>query len=314
MRILFAGSPEIALPALERMAAEHTVVGILTNPDAPKGRGLCHACTPVAELAGRLLPGVPVLSPSKLDADLRSRVSDLQADLLAVFAYGTIFGPKFLALFPKGAINVHPSLLPRWRGCSPIQHAILHRDSHTGVSVQRVALKMDTGDILARQELPLDGSETAGSLSNRAADVGAELLSTVVSAIAAGTERAEPQDESAATYCSMLDKDSARLEWSYPALDISARVRAFNPWPLAWSVLNGQRVSIYQCLALPDEPDSGQAPGTVLRVDKSRGIMVQTGQGCVALQSLQLAGKKNLPFKDFANGVRNLVSSRFDLE
>jgi len=314
MRILFAASPEIALPALERVAAEHTIVGVLTNPDAPKGRGLCTACTPVADLARQLLPAVPLFSPARLGPEERAAVAALQADILVVFAYGTIFGPKFLALFPRGAVNVHPSLLPRWRGCSPIQHAILHRDAITGVSVQRVALKMDTGDILARRELLLDASETAASLSDRAAQVGAELLSTVLADIEAGRERSEPQDESAATYCHMLDKESARLDWTAPAVEVAAKVRACNPWPLAWTMLGGQRVSIYQCSVCLSDSDSGKPAGTVLCIDKSRGIMVQTGQGCVALQSLQLAGKKNLPFKDFANGVRNLVSSRFDVE
>ena len=310
MRILFAGSPEIALPSLERVAAEHQIVGVLTNPEAPKGRGLCHACTPVAELAARLLPGVPVLSPARLGPQLRQTVQDLQPELLVVFAYGRIFGPKFLALFPRGSVNVHPSLLPRWRGCSPVPHAIMHQDARTGVTVQRIALQMDTGDILAAQEIDLDGSETTESLSKTAAAVGAALLADVLRQLAAGTEQPRAQNDADASYCVALSKELAAIDWSTDAAAIDARIRAFNPWPVAWTLLNGQRLAIHRSCRCPDLADSGQAPGTIIRIDKSRGIMVQTGNGILALQALQLPGKKLLPYKDFVNGVRNLESAR----
>ncbi|OHD18296.1 MAG: methionyl-tRNA formyltransferase [Spirochaetes bacterium GWD1_61_31] len=313
MRVLFAGSPEIALPSLRRLAAEHQVVGILTNPPAPKGRGLSPAGTPVAELAAEILPGSPVLAPESLGASTRAAIAALRPELLVVYAYGRIFGPKFLALFPRGGINVHPSLLPRWRGCAPIQHAILSRDAVTGLSVQRIALQMDCGDILASREVPLDGSETAASLTETMAGLGAELLATVLASLEAGTERASAQDGSQASYCGPLEKPQACLDWSLPAVELAARVRAFNPWPVAWTLLRGQRLAIHEAAAFLDEaggePALGAAAmaGTILNVDKSRGIMVQTGQGRLALRCVQLPGKKALSHREFANGVRDLA-------
>ncbi len=307
MRVLFAGSPEIAVPALEAVAARHSVVAVLTNPPSAKGRGLCLSCTPVAAAAAAL--GIPVLSPERLGPAEREAVAALRPESLVVFAYGRIFGPKFMALFPKGGINAHPSLLPRWRGCAPIPYAILNRDPATGVSVQYVAPRMDSGDVLARRDIALDGSETTESLSALSAAVGAELLVGVIDAIEAGTARGEPQDESRATYCAALTKDGGLVDWALPALDIDARVRAFHPWPGAWTTLSGERLSLLAARPWPDG-SSASAPGTVISVDKSKGIMVQTGEGLLALARLQLRGKRPMDFKDFANGARGLVGTR----
>jgi len=309
VRVLFAGSPEIALPALEAIGARHELVGVLTNPPSAKGRGLCFSCTPVAEAATAL--GVPVLSPERLGPAEREAVSSLRPELLAVFAYGRIFGPKFMALFPLGGINAHPSLLPRWRGCAPIPYAILNRDPVTGVCVQRVAPRMDAGDILARREIRLDGRETTDSLSAVSATVGAELLLEAMAAIEAGTAVGEPQDEAAATYCGALAKDSGLVDWSSPAIDLDARVRAFHPWPGAYTGFGGERLALLEAAPYPDEPGRAE-PGTVLAVDKSKGIMVQTGRGLIAVSRLQLRGKKPMDFKDFANGARGLVGTRLD--
>ncbi|MCP5453025.1 MAG: methionyl-tRNA formyltransferase [Spirochaetaceae bacterium] len=309
MRVLFAGSPEIAVPALEAIAARHELVGVLTNPPSAKGRGLCFSCTPVAGAADAL--GAPVLSPERLGPAEREAVAALRPELLAVFAYGRIFGPKFMALFPFGGVNAHPSLLPRWRGCAPIPYAILNRDPVTGVCVQRVAPRMDSGDILARREMPLDGRETTESLSAASATVGAELLLEAIAAIEAGAAVGEPQDEAAATYCAALSKDSGLVDWSAPAIDVDARVRAFHPWPGAYTGLGGERLAILATTPYPDEPGRAES-GTVLAVDKSKGIMVQTGQGLVAVSRLQLRGKKPMDFKDFANGARGLVGTRLD--
>lgn len=315
MRVLFAGSPEIAVPALAAVAARHQIVGVLTNPPSAKGRGLCLSCTPVADAAATL--GVPILAPERLGPAEREAVAALKPDLLVVFAYGKIFGPKFMALFPAGGINAHPSLLPRWRGCAPIPYAILHRDALTGVSIQRVAPKMDCGDVLARREIPLDGTETTESLTALSATRGAELLAAVLDQLEAGTARGEPQDESAATYCCALSKDSGLVDWSASAPEIDARVRAYYPWPGAWTSLAGERLAVISAQPWPGDSAatagvSGSAlePGTVISVDKSRGIMVQTGTGLLALTRLQLRGKKPMDYKDFANGARGLVGTR----
>lgn len=318
MRILFAGSPEIALPALRRAAAEHELVGVLTNPDAQKGRGLSAARTPVAQVAEEL--GLPVLSPERLGPEARESAAALGAELLVSFAYGRIFGPKFLALFLRGGLNVHPSLLPRWRGCAPIPAAILHRDAETGVAVQRLALAMDEGELLGVERIPLSGRETTESLSALAAEIGAGLLSRVLREIAEGREAARPQ-EGEASYCSMLRKEDGLLDFGAPALDLDAKARAFHPWPGAYAFLRGQRLAVLETEAYPGEawagpvpagaagPGGAPRPGAILGLDKTRGIMVQTGEGLLALRRLQLQHKKALPFREFANGIRDLAGA-----
>lgn len=310
MRIIFAGSPEIAVPSLLAVGKAFELVGVLTNPPAPKGRGLSPAPTPLAQAAGEHFPGVPILAPERLGPAEREAVATLQADLLAVFAYGRIFGPKFLDLFPEGGVNVHPSLLPRWRGPSPLPYAILSRDDETGISVQRLALRLDSGDVLGKQRLPLGGRETAGELSDWAAVAGAELLVAVLSRIADGSVSAEPQDEELATWSRHMSKDEGLVDWSRSALEIDALARAYTPWPGAWTTLQGERLGLLEVQPYTGEAgdmETGKlAPGTVAGIDKSRGIMVQTGEGLLALRVLQAQGKKPLAYRDFANGARNL--------
>lgn len=320
MRILFAGSPEIALPSLEALGREHELVGVLTNPPAPAGRGMALRPSPTAARAAELFPGLPILEPERLGPAERAAVAALRPEALVVYAYGRIFGPKFLALFPRGGINAHPSLLPRWRGCAPIPYAIMHRDAETGISVQRIAREMDAGDILAMARVPLRGDETTASLSAWAAEEGARLLSSVLADMEAGRERGVPQDPAAASYCAAIRKDDGLVDWSMPAVDIHARLRAFTPWPGLWTSLGGRRLAVLEAGLAPAGGRAGASagggaagpaapPGAVLRVDKSEGIMVQTGEGELALLRLQLEGKKALPFKDFANGNRGLEGS-----
>jgi methionyl-tRNA formyltransferase len=324
MRILFAGSPEIAVPSLLAVGKAFELIGVLTNPPAPKGRGLAPAPTPVAQAAAEHFPAVPILAPERLGPAEREAVAALQPDLLAVFAYGRIFGPKFLGLFPRGGVNVHPSLLPRWRGPSPIQYAILARDAETGVCVQRLALRLDSGDILGRQRLALNGRETAGGLSDWAAGAGADLLGAVLSLIAEGRESAEPQDEGLATWSRQMSKDDGLVDWSRSALEIDAMIRAYTPWPGAFTLFHGERLGLLEAVPYTIEQGSAASagdasvgdvsvsdePGTVVGIDKSRGIMVQTGAGLLALRVLQARGKKPLAHRDFANGARNLPGAR----
>ncbi|HOX32473.1 MAG TPA: methionyl-tRNA formyltransferase [Spirochaetales bacterium] len=318
MRLLFAGSPDIAVPSLVRLSFEHEIVGVLTNPEAPCGRGQACAETPVAQAAAAVLgPKVPVLTPERLGAEARAAVAPLGAEILVSFAYGRIFGPRFLELFPRGGVNVHPSLLPRYRGPAPIQSAILARDSETGITVQRLALEMDSGDILGVERLPLSGLETAEDLSEVAALLGADLLSRVLGQIEEGKELARPQ-EGEASYCSILKKEDGLIDWGSGVLDIDAKVRAFSPWPGAFTYLRGQRLAVLESFpyphvtyaAGPGSLDFEEAlPGTVLGLDKSRGIMVQTKDGLVALRRLQLQHKKALPYREFANGIRELAGT-----
>jgi len=318
MRVLFAGSPAIAVPALLAIAARHQVVGVLTNPESAQGRGRGLLPTAVAE-AARDAAGdtMPILAIEKLDGKAREIVSALEPELLVAFAYGRIFGPKFLALFPKCGINIHPSLLPRHRGSSPIQQAILDRDGETGVSIQRIALEMDSGDILAVENFPLGGRETAGTLSERCARIGARLASSVLDAIEGGSLKAMPQD-GRPTYCRKIAKEDGLVDWTMSCLDIDARIRAFDPWPGAYSWLNGQRLNLLEAEPLPSDDllsGAGALPnapaGTIIGLDKSRGIVVRTGEGFIALRKLQFSARKALAYKDFANGLRNLAGMRF---
>jgi methionyl-tRNA formyltransferase len=308
LRVLFAGSPEIALPCLEALAESGRLVGVLSNPPAPSGRGRQLAETPIAAAAKAFLPPQAILCPERLDSGAREEVAALAPDLLAVFAYGKIFGPRFLALFPSGAVNVHPSLLPRWRGPSPIQAAIMARDSETGISIQRVALEMDSGDILAQERIPLSGRETAGSLASLVASRAPSLLMEVITRIEAGSVEARPQDRAAARYCRLLGPEDREIDWSLPADDIDAKVRAFSPEPGAFSFMGGKRLDILEC-APSRRPREGGRLGEVVALDKSEGIIVQTGMGFLALSRLRLETKKAMWFKDFANGCPGLLGS-----
>jgi methionyl-tRNA formyltransferase len=302
MNILFAGTPDIAVPCLAALAARHRVE-VLTNPDAPSGRGSSLNPPPVKTRALEL--GLAVHQPLKLDGEARALLQG-RFDLLVSFAYGRIFGPLFLGLFPLGGLNVHPSLLPRWRGPSPLPAAILARDPDTGISVQKLALQMDAGDIVVRSRRPLDGTETAGSLTAWAAEAAPELLLDAVEQMAGGA-LAEAQDESLATYCHLLAKEEGRLDWSLTAAELDARIRAYDPWPGAFTSWNGQRLTVKQSSVAGV---STGAPGTVVSVDKSNGILVQTGSGLLAVRELQLPGRKSLDFRSFLNGNPALIGSR----
>ena len=318
MRILFAGSPDIAVPSLIRLSFEHQIVGVLTNPESARGRGLGVERSAVGEAAVDVFGDrVPVLAPERLGAEARAQVAALDPEILVSFAYGKIFGPKFLALFPRGGVNVHPSLLPRFRGPAPIPSAILARDRETAITVQRIALEMDSGDILGQLVLPLNGMETAEVLAEVAAIMGADLLSRVLEEIAEGREQGRPQ-EGEPSYCTMLRKEDGLVDWMAPVLDIDAKVRAFYPWPMAFTYFRGMRLNILEVFPYPhitfaagpgslDFEDA--APGTLLGLDKSRGIMVQTVDGLIALRRLQLQQKKALPYREFANGIRDLAGT-----
>jgi methionyl-tRNA formyltransferase len=247
-------------------------------------------------------------------------VAALEPDLLASFAYGRIFGLRFLGLFPLGGINVHPSLLPRHRGATPIPAAILARDRETGVSVQRLALEMDAGDILTQERIPLSGRETTLSLSAIAAEKGAELLVKTLGDIELDKAAGTRQNDAEATYCSVIGKDDGLIDWSEGAEEIDAKIRAYTPWPLCWTVHRGRGLYILEGSPYrappprtqPGDPPQGgtAAPGTVLGTDGDFGILVQAGDGMLAVSRLQYAGKKALPWRDFLNGARDFVGSR----
>jgi methionyl-tRNA formyltransferase len=301
MKILFAGTPEIAVPSLQALAAEFSLVGVLTAPDKVSGRGRRQTPPPVKTAAVEL--GLTVLQPSGLGSDARRETEKLGADLLVVFAYGRIFGPRFLSLFPKGGINMHPSALPLYRGPSPLTAAILDGVDRTALTVQRVALEMDAGDILRQSPIDLDGTETTGSLTDTVAQAAPSELAAAVRDIESGTVRARPQDHDKATYCRLTEKADGEIDWKRPAVVIERMVRAYQPWPKARTSLNGEGLVILGSETADEASADSIEPGTVVGVDKSRGILIQTGEGLLALTRLQLASRKPLDFRSFLNGA-----------
>ncbi|NBC28576.1 MAG: methionyl-tRNA formyltransferase, partial [Spirochaetes bacterium] len=254
MRILFAGTPEMAVPSLRRLAADHNLVGVLTAPDRRKGRGRSFVPSPVKAAALDL--NLEIVQPSRLNTEARELVSSLAPELLVVVAYGRIFGPKFLDLFDQGGINLHPSLLPRHRGPSPIPAAILAGDPETGITVQRLALEMDSGNILAQTRIPLDGTETTASLTERVASDGAELLSRAVEDLEAGRVEERVQDPDAASYCGLIAKNDGEIDWTQSAVQIERMSRAYNPWPGAFTFFKEQKLTLWKTAVYPRSADA----------------------------------------------------------
>lgn len=326
LNVLFAGSPDCAVPSLREIARAHRVVAVLTNPPAAQGRSGDLVPTPVEAEARRLIDegviahGTPILTPAKITQDVRDAIALAKPDIMACFAYGKIFGPKTLALFPLGAINLHPSLLPRWRGCAPVPAAILARDRETGITIQKMALEMDAGDIIIQEKMPLDGRETAESLLAKAALIGAPLMVDALNRYEKGPVDGKKQNAEDATYCAMLCKDDGEIDWTSAAVDIDARIRAFHPWPGAFTESKAQILLIHAAHVFEgthEDAEHGEmthpvtaAPGTVLGIDKKEGILVQTGEGILALECLQWRSKKPLDWKSFMNGSRDFIMAK----
>lgn len=310
MRVLFAGSPPLAVASLESVHRRHSIIAVLTNPDRPAGRRGAPVPTPVKARAREL--GLRVLQPMRLDADAVEEVRELGCDLLVVVAYGRIFPREFLEVFPRGGVNLHPSLLPRHRGPSPISAAILAGDEETGVSVQRLAPRMDSGDILRVQRVPLTGRETTGFLSEALGRLGAELLAEALADVEVGRDAGHPQAEAEATYCRLVRKEDGRLDWGLGADDLERRIRAYDPWPGAFTTFRGQVLHLLAGGVCPvDAPGAPSDPrqGLVLGTDKRYGILVQTGRGILYADRLQLQSKKPADWRAFLNGQRDFVGS-----
>ena len=307
MKIVFAGSPELALPSLEAAAANHKVLWVLTNPDKPSGRGKNSIPTPVKIKAVEL--GLRVLCRDKLDYSDYTVFAQGGADILVVVAYGKIFPERFISLFPQGGINLHPSLLPLYRGPSPIASAIRDGVKETGITIQRLAKKMDTGDILAQKRVPLTGLETTETLSSYMAVQGAALLIETLENLERGGAVSIPQTEEEASYCFLISKEEALISWNDSAKEIACRVRAFYPWPKAETTLRGHKLFILEAKEASSVLVNQEPCGTVVGIDKEEGILVQTGDGILAVRKLQLAGKNPLPWREFFNGVRDLAGT-----
>ena len=321
IKILFAGSPEAAKHTLEILfeaqkaqsqnGCAFEIAGVLSNPPSAKGRHKELIPTPVAAFAEA--QNIPVFTPEHLDSSAREAIAPLGADLLVSFAYGHIFGPKFLALFPMGGINLHPSLLPKYRGCTPVPAAILNRDSKTAVTVQTLSLKMDEGDILEQTVVELNGTETGESLLNYSAEEGAKLILEVIKKTGEKGALPEGQPQSGeASYTGIITKEDGRINWNESACVTEAKIRAYYPEPGCWCMENGSPLRILEAKLLPEEKAAayGAEPaGKVVDFSKPDGILIKTGEGVLAVRKLQRQGKNAMDYKSFMNGARNFIGT-----
>jgi methionyl-tRNA formyltransferase len=308
MRILFAGTPGIAVPSLRETVRAHEVCAVLTAGDQPAGRGRGREPSEVKRAALEL--GLRVLEADLIDAGIREAIRGLAPELLVVVAFGRIFRRSFLDLFPRGGVNVHPSLLPRHRGPSPVPAAILAGDRETGVTVQRIALEVDAGEVYAQRALSLDGTETTGSLTQVLADLGAGLLGEVLASIEEGTASATPQ-VGVPTWSRLIAKDDGTVDWSDPAALIERKVRAYDPWPRASTSWEGRPLLLLHS-HLPAGtvvPVPGAAPGTVLG-PSPEGLLVQAGDGPLALVRLLPAFGRPMDWRAFLNGHPGVAGAR----
>ena len=307
MKLIFAGTPVFAAQALSAiLAAGHQVALVLTQPDRQSGRGMAVHASPVKELA--LANGIEVFQPPTLKDDAaQQRLRDVGADAMIVAAYGLILPQAVLDTPRLGCINIHASLLPRWRGAAPIQRALLAGDRETGVCIMQMDAGLDTGAVLHRASLPIDDDDTAASLHDKLADLGARLI---VEALANSPLTPTAQPDQGATYAAKIDKAEAWLDWLLPASQLARQVRAFNPFPGAAARVGGNPLKVWR--AEVESVDGIQAePGTVLAADKA-GIVVACGQGALRLTELQKAGGKRLPVAQYLGGSPLAAGIRFD--
>jgi methionyl-tRNA formyltransferase len=303
-RILYAGTPEFAVPALSALIeGRHDVVAVYTQPDRPAGRGRKTLPSPVKQRA--LEAGLPVLQPLSLkDAATQAELAGWDADLLVVAAYGLILPQAVLDIPRHGCVNIHASLLPRWRGAAPVQRALLAGDTRTGISIMRMEAGLDTGPVYGFSAIDIDAADTAGSLTARLAALGAEALLAALPGILDDSAVPTPQD-AAATYARKITKDEALIDWGRPAVEIERAVRAFDPWPVAYTHLGDEVLRIWSAAVLPAsaEATGSVAPGRVLSADAA-GIDVGTGAGVLRILELQPPGKRRMSVRDFLNARR----------
>jgi methionyl-tRNA formyltransferase len=302
LRIAFAGTPQFALPALRvLLASVHRVVGVLTQPDRPAGRGRELRASPIKLLAQKA--GLPLAQPATLKTpEGRAALAAWTPDLLVVVAYGLILPPAVLALPRLGCVNIHGSLLPRWRGAAPIQRAILAGDAETGVTIMQLDAGLDTGPMLLERRRPIHSHDTAGDLHDALSELGAAALAEAVEGLSAGTLRSRPQPADGATYAPKIEKSEARIDWSAGAAALDRQVRAFNPWPMAETSFAGESLKVLRA-RVAEQPASDAAPGTVLGIADD-GLRVACGEGVLAVSELQRAGKRPVSARDFANAAR----------
>lgn len=299
MRIVFMGTPDFSVPTLEALVkAGHEVVAVVTQPDKPKGRGKAVLMTPVKEKAMEL--GIAVYQPVKArDEAFVSLLRDLAPDAMVVIAFGQILPKSILDIPTYGCINIHGSLLPKYRGAAPLQWSVLDGEAETGLTTMMMDVGMDTGDMLEKLTVPMDEKETYGSIHDKLSVLGGELILSTLEKLQQGTLARTPQDEAEATYTKKITKAMGDIDWSLDALVIERLIRGLNPWPSAYTSWEGKTIKIWDADVVPDEY-SGSF-GEIVKVDKKT-VLVKTGKGALSLKSLQLEGKKRMDVDAFLRG------------
>jgi methionyl-tRNA formyltransferase len=301
LKIIFAGTPDFAATHLQALIRQHDIVAVYTQPDRPAGRGKKLAASPVKLLAAQ--NNLDIYQPQSLkDAEQQAILARLQADIMVVVAYGLILPQVILDTPRLGCINVHGSILPRWRGAAPIQRAVEAGDNETGITIMQMDAGLDTGAMLTITRCTIDANETSGSLYNKLAALGGPALLGTLDKIEAGTAVATAQNNDQSTYAKKIDKIEALINWSESAAMIDRRIRAFNPFPAAYTEIGGQRVKIWGAQVASEQQAS---PGQILAADNN-GLLVACGQGCLLLTEIQLAGKSRMP-------VSEILRSRAEL-
>jgi methionyl-tRNA formyltransferase len=306
VKVIFISTPEFGLPTLRGLVREkYDIVGVVCQPDKPAGRGQQLTAPPIKRAALEL--GLPVLQFVSLrQPEAFEQLRALRPDLVLVAAYGQYIPTEIIALPPRGCFNIHPSLLPRWRGASPVAAAILAGDVETGVTIQFVVAQMDAGDIIAQERTPIGEDETTGMLTARLAEWGASIYLDAIAHWLRGEITPRVQDHSQAIWCDRLKKSQGLLDWNRSAEELARQVRAFQPWPGAYTHWRGQQLDVLEGAPLRDWRGAA-APGTVMRIDA--GIAVAAGQGALLLRRVQLAGKRALAIDEFTRGARDFVGS-----
>ncbi|MDQ7843245.1 MAG: methionyl-tRNA formyltransferase [Armatimonadota bacterium] len=299
IRTVFFGTPEFAVPSLQVLLETCSVVAVVTQPDRPRGRGRVLAAPPVARAARER--GLPVLQPARLKSpEVVEQLRSLHPDLIVTAAYGKIIPKEILDLPPLGAINVHPSLLPKHRGASPISAAILHGETTTGVTILFQSMELDAGDIILQRVVPIAPEDTARTLEAKLAAVGAEALAEALRLIAEGRAPRIPQDHALASYAGKLEKVHGRIDWTRPAHELVSLVRAMDPWPSAYTWHRGRLLKVWRAQA---EPGKG-APGTVVEIRRGDGFTVGTGAGLLLILEVQPESGRRMSAGEFARGAR----------
>lgn len=299
MKVIFMGTPDFSVGTLEALAeAGHEVVLAVTQPDKPKGRGGKMQYTPVKEAA--LARDIPVYQPKKIrEPECIEELKKYNADIMVVIAFGQILPKEILQMTPYGCINVHASLLPKYRGAAPIQWAVIDGEKVSGVTTMQMNEGLDTGDMILKTEIPLDPKETGGSLHDKLAEAGAKLCVETLKCLEDKTATWEPQGESTTAYAKMLDKNLGNINWNDPAVQIERLIRGLNPWPSAYTHWNDKVIKLWQADVVEDNTD--QEAGTIVKVEKDS-FYVQTGEGLLKIEELQLQGKKRMDAGTFLRG------------